>query len=62
MDDLIDPASRGSETRATQGKARQVPFFAVGGYRVWGATAMILAELAAVWHTAQYKGNDGEEA
>jgi 8-oxo-dGTP pyrophosphatase MutT (NUDIX family) len=26
----------------------RVPFFAVGGHKVWGATAMVLAELAAV--------------
>ena len=26
----------------------RVPFFAVGQYKVWGATAMVLAELAAV--------------
>jgi heme exporter protein D len=26
-----------------------VPFFAVGGHKVWGATAMMLAELCALW-------------
>ena len=26
----------------------QVPFFLVGRHKVWGATAMVLAELAAV--------------
>jgi hypothetical protein len=29
-----------------------VPYFRCGGHKVWGATAMILAELAAVWREA----------
>lgn len=31
------------------GQLRRVPAYAIGGHWVWGATAMILAELAAIW-------------
>lgn len=36
------------ETWPVQGESRQVPFYWVQGHKVWGATAMVLAELAAV--------------
>lgn len=35
-----------------EGRPRVAPAFEVGGHRAWGATAMILAELAAVWAAA----------
>jgi 8-oxo-dGTP pyrophosphatase MutT (NUDIX family) len=49
LDALIDPACRRRETWQLGGEAREVPFFAFGGPPVWGATAMMLAELAALW-------------
>jgi len=38
----------GLETWLIQDEPRQVPFYLVHGHKVWGATAMVLAELAAV--------------
>lgn len=38
----------GLETWQIQGEPRQVPFYLVQGHKVWGATAMVLAELAAI--------------
>ena len=45
---LVDPALR-STTKMHMGDAeRDIPYFALNGHVVWGATAMMLAELAAV--------------
>jgi 8-oxo-dGTP pyrophosphatase MutT (NUDIX family) len=41
---LQSPAHRGIESRQGDGGDVEIPFFAVAGERVWGATAMILAE------------------
>jgi 8-oxo-dGTP pyrophosphatase MutT (NUDIX family) len=49
MDELADPNHVQRETWELRGTARVVPFFAVGGHKVWGATAMMLAELCALW-------------
>lgn len=43
--DLEDPARLAVETRTHEGERFRVPFFRVEGEKVWGATAMILAEL-----------------
>jgi len=47
-----DPAARRRRPRALHGNpdaaVSDVPFFDVGGHEVWGATAMMLAEFAAV--------------
>ena len=48
---LLDPALRQRRRRAlTENTAGEfeVPFFAIGAHEVWGATAMMLAEFAAV--------------
>jgi 8-oxo-dGTP pyrophosphatase MutT (NUDIX family) len=44
---LLDPASRASRRRAIAGREVEVPYFAVEGLFLWGATAMALSELAA---------------
>lgn len=41
---LLDPALRIEEEWNIRGQRVQVPFFAIGPHKVWGATAMILAE------------------
>lgn len=42
---LLDPATRAEEEMELRGGLRlRVPLFAVGEYKVWGATAMILSE------------------
>lgn len=52
LSDLEDPARRGCETqtRLVDGRTYEieVPYVAVGGHKVWGATAMVLAELVAL--------------
>ena len=45
---FLNESSVVEETRHFGPVPVQVPFFLVGGHKVWGATAMILAELAAV--------------
>lgn len=45
---LLDPAVRKSSVRDAPLGRFDVPYFDLGGYEVWGATAMMLAEFAAV--------------
>lgn len=45
---LLDPAVRREEIWQSDGTDRLVPFYAVGGHKVWGATAMMLCELLAL--------------
>jgi len=45
---LLNPDTRQSEPRVLHGHTVDVPFFAIAGHKVWGATAMMLAEFAAV--------------
>jgi 8-oxo-dGTP pyrophosphatase MutT (NUDIX family) len=44
LDTLLDPAIVGRETWNIRGEQREVPFYAFGTHKIWGATAMILAE------------------
>jgi 8-oxo-dGTP pyrophosphatase MutT (NUDIX family) len=48
LEEFRDPANRRSELRSLHGGSWVVPFFALGGEKVWGATAMILAEFLGV--------------
>lgn len=45
---LLDPSRRVVEPWELHGATIEVPYYAVGGHTVWGATAMMLAELVAV--------------
>ena len=45
---LLDPDSRGREVWTIGGKAVNVPFYEFRGHKIWGATAMILAECLAL--------------
>ena len=45
---FCDPAHRGRHTRRQRGIELNVPHFLWGRHRIWGATAMILSELAAM--------------
>ena len=45
---LLTPASRCTEMRTLRGQPIEVPYFAVAGQIVWGATAMMLSELLAL--------------
>jgi len=46
--EVLDPAKRGRTSRWHGDRYWEVPCLHLGGYEVWGATAMILAELAAL--------------
>ncbi len=48
LGDLADPARLHVERWEREGHAYEVPLFRVDGETVWGATAMILAELLAI--------------
>lgn len=45
--ELLDPATVVVEQWQLRGIDVQVPFFAIAGYKVWGATALILSEFVA---------------
>ncbi|MDP2914762.1 MAG: hypothetical protein Q8O91_04850 [Candidatus Aminicenantes bacterium] len=44
LDHLLDPATVHEETRTIRGETVNVPFYAHGSHKIWGATAMVLAE------------------
>lgn len=41
---LADPQTRQEEIWDLRGEQVSVPFYAIGGHKVWGATAMVLSE------------------
>jgi len=45
---MLDPGIIKSESRKSRTGIRDVPYFYLKGYKIWGATAMILSELKAV--------------
>jgi 8-oxo-dGTP pyrophosphatase MutT (NUDIX family) len=45
---LLDPATRREEDWLWRGAPLRVPFYAVGEHKVWGATAIMLAEFLAL--------------
>jgi 8-oxo-dGTP pyrophosphatase MutT (NUDIX family) len=49
---LLDPQTRRREPRIVRGQTYDVPFLDVKGHKVWGATAMMLAELLALFSAA----------
>lgn len=44
LDELCDPSVLGLETRSSEAGPAEVPYFLLAGEKVWGATAMVLAE------------------
>jgi 8-oxo-dGTP pyrophosphatase MutT (NUDIX family) len=48
LQELLDPASVREDTMNRDGRDWLVPYYLLAGQRVWGATAMILAELQAI--------------
>ncbi len=46
--ELLAPEAIRQDSAVLDGETWRVPYFALGGQRVWGATAMILAELKAL--------------
>ena len=45
---LLDPRLRGERHASRDGHEIVIPYFEIAGKHVWGATAMVLAELCAV--------------
>jgi 8-oxo-dGTP pyrophosphatase MutT (NUDIX family) len=45
---LVDPATRHEEDWIWRGASMRVPFYAVGEHKIWGATAIVLAEFLAL--------------
>ena len=45
---LLDPASRGQHQIHCWGKTFRAPHYSVGRHQIWGATSLILAEVAAI--------------
>ncbi len=45
---LLDPSARREEDWTWRGAPLHVPFYAVGEHKVWGATAIVLAEFLAM--------------
>ena len=41
---FLDPANQASEEWVVDGRPRLVPYFRLGQHKVWGATAMVIAE------------------
>jgi 8-oxo-dGTP pyrophosphatase MutT (NUDIX family) len=48
LDILLAPGAASREERELEGRLWNVPYYLIDGRKVWGATAMVLAELAAV--------------
>lgn len=45
---FLDEGNTAQEEWFVSGATRQIPYYLVGGHKVWGATAMVLAEMAAL--------------
>lgn len=45
---LLDESNRRSEIWELRGRSGEVPFYAIQGHTIWGATAMMLSELLAL--------------
>ena len=48
LDILLDPGKVRREVWRLRGQDTVVPFYAFGGHKIWGATAMVLAEFAEI--------------
>ena len=55
LDELLEPGNRQSDRADFGGGSWTIPYFRLAGQRVWGATAMMLAELEAM---LRVPGND----
>jgi 8-oxo-dGTP pyrophosphatase MutT (NUDIX family) len=53
--ELLDPALVIEEQWTLRGTEVRVPFFAIGGHKVWGATAVVLSEFVARMRRAQMR-------
>jgi len=56
--ELLDPALVVEEQWTLRGVQVRVPFFAIAGHKVWGATAIVLSEFVARMRQAQSQDSD----
>jgi 8-oxo-dGTP pyrophosphatase MutT (NUDIX family) len=47
LEDMLNPIFRHQETRIIQGYSVEIPYYALKGHKVWGATAIMLGEIEA---------------
>jgi 8-oxo-dGTP pyrophosphatase MutT (NUDIX family) len=52
LDTLLDPGVS-MESRIVAGTERAMPYVQAGPYRIWGATGLVLSELAEVWRAVR---------
>lgn len=45
VDALLDPEHHRNEDWVIQGQSIEIPYYFLGGHKVWGATAMVLSEM-----------------
>jgi 8-oxo-dGTP pyrophosphatase MutT (NUDIX family) len=46
---LLNPSTQESEYQDNGKDNRLIPYYNINGYKIWGATAMMLAEFLAIW-------------
>ncbi len=54
---LLDASTRQVETHARDNQRFEIPLYRIASHKVWGATAMILAEFLALLRLAQLQEN-----
>ncbi len=59
LDTLLDPATARVEEWEIRGQVWPIPFYQFGPHKVWGATAMVLAELVAILTQSHWGGANG---
>lgn len=59
---LVGAANRVIEEWIIEGEARRIPYFLFNEYKIWGATAIILSEFAALWETVVENGDSSVES
>ncbi len=58
--EIVDPSRRRRETRRIGGTDYDVPYYDLCSRRVWGATAMVLSEVAWLLDPPARRGGEGE--
>lgn len=53
LDHLLDPKNIHKEVWTLGGTQLEVPFYLYRGHKIWGATAMVLAEFLELWQKSQ---------
>jgi len=59
LEELLDPATVRREVWTLRGRKTDIPFFFYRGHKIWGATAMVLAEFVAIAGGGRTDGSEG---